>query len=1614
MAYTPDNGNLSQAAIRAGLKPNQMRQINGLSEALKEHQRLTNLPRKYAEDEFNKLPKNKQQSLVALAGSNKPDEEAPNRSWIESAAHYAFAPVKKTVSTVFDFLDLASDTMTRIYRSGRVAAEEDINFADAWAKAGREGESVFQQDRVAKAVSRYGVSYVNVAKRIAAGVNPSTIYAEAQNEAEKRIASEAIQSETGKIIDPLLRDAVAELNAAKYSPGRDVANAFLPRDLEGKGLLYSWISGAVDATYRIMLDPTLILGKARKIYLGGSKALGVTGKYALQDMVGSAAKVEKYFDTKTVFGRKSVENFWTRYTSAFDRYDKAIAGKNVDEINQARAALRTLEPGLDDDFIQAFRAFGRESRKRPGVFDLDTAKDFLSEANALEMMAYGQPGRRIKLAPRMTPAKAAKVQTLTTGRRVFDLDKDSRALIETMEVSDVDDLLATIAGDVTMTPAAAGTAMAERIRTYQSNLKAHQPEFWANRIDKIKAKFTPIPALINDEAFDHKARTAPRDFYRYARQVLGSYHANAYKEIYAAADLGQRKQMMKGLQATVGNLIGLDKTPGGRLLLNAIEKDEFSGAIFGTIGADGVDPAAVNGVSMALYDFQLSPYSRVIGLRDMQRHAGRESFLSRVLGTQYQNGPENIVDAWTFGTIAGPRFPVRNAIEDYTMAILNGTGVIKTAQARRLSTNIRLGSGQKLGMINRVAKRKDIEYFNTRLKAIDGDKDAINSLVSRGILKKSETDRFLGLTPRQKIEQQRVVMAEAILGQKIDDLANADIADKLPEYIRDFVKYGDLESLTRGAGEGAMNAISGLNASTRASTLSEKTGKIVEIKWNDRVLKPAKTGKPYDKLLLDSQNGRIAYAWNVILRANDEKGQAALSIFDGKISRDKFIELFAPQLDNMDLSEYMRFAMSGDGSTTDMAGAVYDDLKNLFTRSRDGSINTELLNKIRFVDESGAGKVSIREFNLNDLPTDPGDLPLTVAGPEFIEVVETKNIFSDLKRRGWEWLGNSNARFSREPIVVNNAIRIYDDLSKPGGYADDLIRAYSAGAKTPAAKEAAENAARKKVVELSQELALEQTLAFVDNPALRTQLAWSARNFARFYRATEDFYRRLYRTVRYNPEAIQKAALTYEGVTHSGAIDRDQNGEGYFVYPGLNPVYEAVYKVFTGFGVGDNFKIPMPVEFGGKLKMLTPSFDPESWLPTFSGPLAAFPMKMVYSLAPSLAQNENAILSRVGKELQGLERATLGPISAEQTLFQAALPAHVNRLLAVMDRDEREGQYASAFRKAVTYLEAAGVSPSATATPGELKEYQDRLDAAVNTILGIRFVFGFFAPASPSVNLKSDVADWVRNNGQVNMKSVWNDLIAKYNEMGEEDPYGKAMADWVRDFPKQIPFTINESDPNVIPYFQSSNKAAKWVDDNRGLVKKYPQGSAFLIPVAGEFTYDAYSFLENNGYRQRKLVGDFLREVSVATDEKLYYEQKNVKDEALERAFSDRERRAIQDRWETWSREFLAGRPLLKLEFINSQEKAIKRQESYNDLKNMLKNEPNLRGETVDKLRQMVQEYEEYTLAVSTQFNSNSERDVRTRSTMKQAIKLRLEDIATGDQQAVSAFSTLFNRLIGE
>ncbi len=102
-------------------------------------------------------------------------------------------------------------------------------------------------------------------------------------------------------------------------------------------------------------------------------------------------------------------------------------------------------------------------------------------------------------------------------------------------------------------------------------------------------------------------------------------------------------------------------------------------------------------------------------------------------------------------------------------------------------------------------------------------------------------------------------------------------------------------------------------------------------------------------------------------------------------------------------------------------------------------------------------------------------------------------------------------------------------------------------------------------------------------------------------------------------------------------------------------------------------------------------------------------------------------------------------------MVSAFLPAHVNRIYSAMNQDERDGQYASAMRKAMTYLEASGhglqqeykiVNGEKVPVPfsaADLEKYRLQLKNTTMSILGMRVIYGFTAPATAQVMLKSDM-----------------------------------------------------------------------------------------------------------------------------------------------------------------------------------------------------------------------------------------------------------------------------------
>ena len=1597
MSQDLNKGNIKQAALRANLSSSQMEKVDALTSMYSTHVRLSNLPPRVAQQEYSQLDQDKQEALNQFFDVANP--ETPGRSAIGQAAYIISRPVVEPVKAIFKTAGWLSDQVTRIYRAGTIAVQESMNPADAWQRSGANGEMVFNPERIQKATAMYGTDRMWVAKQIAAGIPQDKIIASAQNENQKRLAFEA-GKEGG---DPLLDEAVAKVNAAKYSFGRDIAKAILPEDLEGKSGIYTWLSGTIDAAFRIFLDPTLILGKARKGY--------IAGKYALDKTIGNANKVD------FAFKNSSISRFWDDYSKTAAELKAARTAGNAEKIGEVTARLNRLNRGMTDAGV-ADELIKFADSDFQGVLNLGTAKAFLSNSERVDPVFYGQPGFLIKISPRLSELRKRRLDFYTKTSRTFNLNKDSTDFLrnivfdeaDTRGVSSLQAARESIMGREGIDAIQAGAATAERIKAAPKFERFSIP--WINaRLDNFTRKFALIPDMqtLGDFANPRSAIA----FERYARLVYGRYSSRILADAYKVANIAEKRQMFIGLQSAVGELRGLRGTAGGRRLLDTL----------GSVGRDAVytnrvvdanNPAgripsqSPSGFDSAVYEYQLADRLAFITPDQLDKFGARDGVLASIWGAQYSGVADQAISTFVTGTLAGPRFPVRNAIEDYLFYLANGRGAIRSVgdlvKSRRLATRARAAAKElDLGLINRYAKRSDKEAFLGRMSAIDDGKVLEYNPTT------SKWEEVAGKTYKNALEREeakRQVFAEMLLRDKFSDAQRGVYGSDFDRFTHEFAMYGNYHNLLEAAAEGARNFNTGNDYFSRVSKLARRKGKVVDFEIDGEAYKKAYNS--FIELSPISQEGKLAWAFQIAAKGNDpigSKGMILLKKYSDDIKRGDTSGFVAEMSDFLDNTpsvrklrdRFDRYVLDPNYTSSQHATVILDDLKVMLGKA-DGSINDDLLDKIVALDPAGNLKVNLKDFSLSWLPTAAADIPKTIVGPSFIPASQSANIISDINTRLWDFLGDANARLSRDQIVTDAAMNIRKEL---GGLLDDLT------------KKVGKEEATRRVIQLSEDLAVERVLAFVDNPAVRTQMAWSMRNFARFYRATEDAYRRLARTIKYNPEGLQKIALTYEGISHSGFVQRDDQGEPYFIYPGVAPVYAAVNKALGVFGLGDKFVSPMPLQFGSSIRMLTPSANPESWLPTFSGPLAGLTMKTIYSVAGWASESTIPFISSLGKEAIKTEQIFLGEIGASQSFIGSVLPGHVNRLIASLDRDERDSQYASAFRKAVTYLEAGGHTPSADATPGEVATYQKQLRSTIIGILTTRFIAGFISPASPTTTLKSDMADWVRDNGRVNFKQVYTKLIEEYAAKGDPDPVSSAMADWVKFYPDQIPYVINESEPTFQASFKTSNEAANWVEANRKLIDRYPEGASFFIPQSGTFTWESYEFLKDNGYRESKLVGDFLREVFVSRSQQFFYSEQDRYEERLAAARTDAEKRRIKAVWDTWSKDFKASRPLLQEEFASSAANKVKRLAAYEDLKRLLGTEP-IRTDAANKIRQMISIYENYKTQVDTVYNSRSEADIAARDLLREGTISQLKDIANTDANARGVFDVLFSNFLRE
>ena len=1605
--------NVKAAALAAGLQGEQKKQVDDLVKALFVNRELNNLPKEAATKKFSSLPTDQQEDLVKKFGTEDPTVK-PSRGFLGTAWHYATMPVVEPAKLLFKGVTELSDLSTRTARAVLIPLTQgEIGFA--WDKANDKGDKVFNDGRIDNARQKYGEVAVDLAMRIKAGEDPEKIWATSTPEQRKYLMLDDKNNKSVPGVTDieeargLWNETLDEVDRAKFSPGRQLANLLLPEALEKNKLVYSLTSGSVDAAYRLFADPLVVASKIKSLY--------TIGKYSLEVVGSTPAKINAYFsEEKTV-------NFWNQYGAKLNSLTKAQKAGNQKEAVALRREIEIMAPEFGTEVVRVFQ--------KSDVVDANTARAFFLDTEESVKMLKGAAGRKRVMLPTLDNSRKARVAIVTEADKWINLDKFSPQIVDDFygNPSTTDGIIKSLSED--------GKAIGKKISEAQgkSNFARYPSSYIALRIDRAKAKFNIAP-LFKDDQFNVAAADASTQVYRLARLVMTKQNSKLIAETFESVDdWGKRKEMVKGLWETIAEARGLNLTEAGQKVTRVATGKGDAKFSVGNFGDDFTDIGAI------VSDY--SPLMTTPNIVDIDRAAARSGLVGKMLNNANKEWVDKMTGYWSFFTLAGPRYAIRNATEDLMVHLAIGGSPWGLAKSRYLSTrvNTALEAARKtdtfvdspLGTIMRVLNKNEADKFSAKITSVDdsiraakeqiGVKSEAMKLTKDPAEKQRLASEIADLKESTKggaVNQTRQIMAEALTSGRINRLRKSmglkPMFEEEAEILAEHLVYGNIDNTIGLVSEGGFNFATGGDFVTRSTLFTRSHGVRSEaLTISDPRIKGVTRAKgdagfaPVSLGNLDDAS-MITWLFRINYYANDELGAIAVANLDNKdLAIAKIMEWMTK---NPSFRKEAQLTARGIDEKQH-AEIVYRRAKEIFekrgkTADSIKEVNLDLLNKIRVKNEEGEWVIS-GKLSLDDLPQVADDMPEYVLGPKLVPISDSGNVTASTISKGWTWLGMANARLSREPIVFEEIIRLRKSM-KASGLEEQYVASVVGKLENPTPSKIAKatERAKRQFAEIVEERAVATTLAYVDNPLIRTQIAFSARNFSRFYRATEDFYRRIYRVVRYNPMAIRKASLTFDGLSHNGWINEDDQGEKYFVYPGVEPIYRAVQTAMAGLGIAPEFKTPFPVEFGAQVKMLTPSLNQDSLIPTFNGPLAGVSIKVLSNLvdvfgAPGAADR----ITEFG----------LGKYAVGQDFVSAFLPAHINRLYQTMDKDERDSQYASAWRKAVTYLEASGnglpqkTDPLGNAIPPSIQEQEEYRQRVKNTVLGIlgtRFVAGFFAPASPQIQLKDDMAAWIRDNGRVNFKQAWNALLDQY-----PGDYDGAMAKWVELFPNAIPFTIAESERKTVAVIKYAEEAGTFVEQNKDLFAKYPQGAAFLIPHKSGFSWDAYKTMKDMGLKYNKRVDEYLREVQTAADLQTYYGKKNEYETSLKTMITDTERTMARKEFTEWAKVFKAGRPLVQEELAQGGKKAIERINAIDDLRNMLNDKSvTVRGPVQKALKEMLDTYDNFKLQKEALQGVSGTNNLV--SFMKDSSIVRLRELAKTNENTMSAYNTLFASLIGD
>ena len=398
---------------------------------------------------------------------------------------------------------------------------------------------------------------------------------------------------------------------------------------------------------------------------------------------------------------------------------------------------------------------------------------------------------------------------------------------------------------------------------------------------------------------------------------------------------------------------------------------------------------------------------------------------------------------------------------------------------------------------------------------------------------------------------------------------------------------------------------------------------------------------------------------------------------------------------------------------------------------------------------------------------------------------------------------------------------------------------------------------------IAQDRAVRHSMRFVHNPVDRMKIENTLHVIAPFWFAQNQAIRRVGRLFVENPGAFEQYMKIMYSTNNFTTQIAQKNGIPTFIVPGSTLSFEGVQNALGWLNILPKGSIPIgltgsadvsttinPIAEGATGSMAS------AFRPNF-GPVVAIPVKQIADWAsmrsPKTASAANALLGPVASQqpfwLQLLPNSGLQHIAegAFGRFFGHDLGSNYNTsLLSIMAAMAENGQLPTADQ-------LVGNDPRAKA------DFIRRANNLTFVDWILRTVASYASPVPVAL-------------GQANLQ--FSTMAQNYINSANGDVQ-KGLAHMTRDHPDLIPAEVFKSTSAGGYSFPETEKAGEWVTTNRGLVRKYPTASVFLIPnydEKGKFSEHTYLLQKAMNLRHEYTPAEFFDQIYIAAGDAYYFD----------------------------------------------------------------------------------------------------------------------------------------------